>query len=67
MQPNVSAARKLFTFSILAASLVCSSPALAERAANPADLEAYKVASYQAPVRGKRNEALPEPCSTRLR
>jgi hypothetical protein len=42
---------QLFTFSILAASLVCSSPALAERAANPADLEAYNVASYQAPIR----------------
>jgi hypothetical protein len=42
---------QLFTFSILAASLVCSSPALAERAANPSDLEAYTVAFYQAPVR----------------
>ena len=42
---------QLFTFSILAASLVCSSPALAERAAKPAELEAYNVASYQAPVR----------------
>jgi hypothetical protein len=42
---------QLFTFSILAASLVCSSPALAERAANEADLEAYKVATYQAPIR----------------
>lgn len=42
---------QLFTFSILAASLVCSSPALAERADKPADLEAYNVASYQAPIR----------------
>jgi hypothetical protein len=43
---------QLFTFSLLAASLVCSSPALAERAANPADLEAYNVASYrEAPIR----------------
>jgi hypothetical protein len=42
---------QLFTFSLLAASLVCSSPAQAERAAYPADLEDYKVASYQAPVR----------------
>jgi hypothetical protein len=56
---------QLFTFSILAASLVCSSPALAERAANPADLEAYKVATYQAPIRvaynprESRSRALP--------
>jgi hypothetical protein len=42
---------QLFTFSILAASLVCSSPALAERAANPTDLEDYTVASYQALIR----------------
>lgn len=42
---------QLFTFSILAASLVCASPALAERAAEAADWQAYNVASYQAPVR----------------
>ena len=42
---------QLFTFSILAASLVCSSPALAERADYATDSEAYNVASYQAPVR----------------
>jgi hypothetical protein len=56
---------QLFTFSILAASLVCSSPALAERPANPTDLEAFNVASYQAPVRvaysprESRSRALP--------
>ena len=42
---------QLFTFSILAASLVCSSPALADRSAHLADLDGYKVASYQPPIR----------------
>jgi cytochrome c len=42
---------QLFTYSLLAASLVCSSPALAERPAHTADLAAYSVASYQTPVR----------------
>ncbi|NMM06454.1 hypothetical protein [Polaromonas sp.] len=35
----------------MAASLVCSSPALAERADYATDSQAYNVASYQAPVR----------------
>lgn len=42
---------QLFTFSILAASLVCSSPALADIGAYPADSNAYYAASYQAPIR----------------
>jgi hypothetical protein len=42
---------QLFTFSVLAASLVCASPALAEQTAHPVNVGAYKVAAYQAPLR----------------
>ena len=59
---------QLFTFTILAASLVCSSPALADRGAHPADSDAYFAASsqaYSAPIRvaynprENRSRALP--------
>lgn len=56
---------QLFTFTILAASLVCSSPALAERGGQPADSDAFYAAFYQAPIRvaynprENRSRALP--------